>query len=131
MLIIIQQELQKLIDCLNANLILKTKFFIKIRDIHKIEERNCIVISTFGYESEEKYPLDVSKNTFKHNVDLILQKKQKKCHVFIKDFNTFMYNHSLHRGRQGFCPYSLQAFNTKEILKCHINDCFKINGAKD
>ena len=35
-----------------------------------------------------------------------------------------MYGHSLHRGRKHFCRYSLDAFNTEEILKHHI----KING---
>ena len=39
-----------------------------------------------------------------------------------------MYDHSLHRGRKHFCRYCLHAFITKEILKRHIKDCFKING---
>ena len=38
-----------------------------------------------------------------------------------------MYDHSLHRGRKHFCRYCLHAFITKEILKRHIKDCFKIN----
>ena len=39
-----------------------------------------------------------------------------------------MYDHSLHRERMHFCPYCLQAFSSEEILNCHINVCFKING---
>ena len=39
-----------------------------------------------------------------------------------------MYDHTLHRERKDFCRYSLQSFSAEEILKCHINDCFKING---
>ena len=39
-----------------------------------------------------------------------------------------MYDHSLHRGRKHFCRYCLHAFITDEILKHHIQDCFKING---
>ena len=46
----------------------------------------------------------------------------------IKDFNTFMYDHSLHRGRKHFCRYCFHAFITGDILKLHIKDCFKING---
>ena len=38
-----------------------------------------------------------------------------------------MYDHALHYGRKHFCCYCLQAFSTEEILKCHIEDCFKIN----
>ena len=39
-----------------------------------------------------------------------------------------MYNHTLHRRKKYYCRYGLQAFGTEEILKCHIKDCFKING---
>ena len=39
-----------------------------------------------------------------------------------------MYDHSLHRERKHFCCYYLQPFKTAEKLKCHIKDCFKING---
>ena len=39
-----------------------------------------------------------------------------------------MYDRSLYRGRKHFCRYCLHAFITEEILKCHIKDCFKING---
>ena len=39
-----------------------------------------------------------------------------------------MYDHPLHLGRKHFCRYCLQAFRTAEKLKCHIKDCFKING---
>ena len=49
-------------------------------------------------------------------------------HVLIKDFNTFMYDHTLHCGRKHFCCYCLQAFSTEKMLKCHVKDCFKING---
>ena len=52
----------------------------------------------------------------------------KWYHVLIKDFNTFMYDYTLHGGRKHFYRYCLQAFSTEEILKHHINDCFKING---
>ena len=39
-----------------------------------------------------------------------------------------MYDHLLHRGRKHFCCYCLHAFITEEVLKCHIKDCFNING---
>ena len=51
-----------------------------------------------------------------------------KHYVFIKDFNTFIYDYTLHRGRKYSCPYFLHVSITEEILKCHIEDCFKING---
>ena len=51
----------------------------------------------------------------------------KETQVFIKDFNTFMYNHTSHRQKKFFSRYCLQAFSTEEILKRQIKDCFKIN----
>ena len=41
-----------------------------------------------------------------------------------------MYDHILHRDRKYFRRYCLQDFRTEEILTCHINDCFKINGKR-
>ena len=54
----------------------------------------------------------------------------KNHYVLIKNFSTFMHDRMLHRGRKHVCGYCLQAFSTKEILKCHINNCFKINNKK-
>ena len=48
----------------------------------------------------------------------------KKHYALINDFNRFMYDPE----RKHFCCYCLHAFITKEILKLHIKDCFKING---
>ena len=41
---------------------------------------------------------------------------------------TFMYDHMSHHRRNRFCHYCLETFSTAEILKSHVNDCFKING---
>ena len=38
------------------------KFPVIVRDIHKIEKKNFIGISVFGYENKEKHPIYVSKN---------------------------------------------------------------------
>ena len=57
-----------------------------------------------------------------------LQKNEKKHYVLIIDFNRFMYDYSLHRGRKYFCGYCSQYFITEEILKRHIKDCLNING---
>ena len=46
----------------------------------------------------------------------------------IKDFNTFIYDHSLYRERKHFCRYCLNAFITEEILKNRIKCCFKVRG---
>ena len=64
----------------------------------------------------------------KHVHLLQIGEGEKKHYAFIKDFNTFMYDHKLHRGRKHFYRYCLQAFRTAEKVKCHIKNYFKING---
>ena len=105
------------------------KFPVKTRDIHKIEKKNSIDISVFGYKNKVKYLIYVSKKCCedKHVDLLLIGEGEKKHYVFIKDFNKFMYDHTLHHGKKYFCRYCLQAFKTAEKLKCHIKDCFKIN----
>ena len=69
------------------------KFPVKISDTHKIKKRkkNCIGISVLGYKNK-------SKNTFKKDVDILLflslllllsllEKKDKKHYVLVKNFN--------------------------------------------
>ena len=52
----------------------------------------------------------------------------KRQHVLIKEFNTFIHDHTLHRGRKHFCHYYFEASRTAEKLRCHIKYCFKVNG---
>ena len=97
----------------------------------KKKKKNSFGISVFCYENKEKRPIYVSKKKCwedKHADLLLIGEGEKKHYVLIKDFNTFMYDHTLHRGRKLFCPYCLHAFVTEEIVKRHIQDCFKING---
>ena len=67
------------------------KFPVKTTDIHKIEKKNYINNSTFSYINEKKH-LDL----------LFIGEQGKRLYVVIKDFNTFMYDHKLHRGRKHF-----------------------------
>ena len=117
---------------MQKDLVLKTKFPVKIKDIYKIEKNNSISISVFGYENKVKYPIYVSKKCCedKHIGLLLIDEGEKKHYVPIKDFKSFMCNHSLHLGRNYFCRYCLQAFRTAEKSECFVKDCFKINGKK-
>ena len=71
------------------------KFPVKIRDIHKIEKKNSIDISVFGYENKERHPIYISKKCCEEkHVDLLIIREEGKIHyAFIQDFNTFMYDH--------------------------------------
>ena len=57
----------------------------------------------------------------KHVNLLLIREKGRKHYVLIKDFNSLMYDHTLHRWKKHFCCY-LQAFSTKDISKHHIKD---------
>ena len=76
------------------------KFPVKIRDIRKIAKKNSIGINDFGYENKEKHESYVSNKCCKEkHAGLILMSKEGKRHFFLsKDFNTFMYDNTLHRG---------------------------------
>ena len=58
-----------------------------------------------------------------------MKEKEGQSHYdFVKDFNTFMYNQTLHRDRKHFCHRFLLSFSTEKILERHVNDWFEING---
>ena len=81
------------------------KFPLKIRDNHRIEKKNSISSSVFGYEDKEKYPIYVSKKCCeeKHVDFLLIEEEEGKRHYFlIKDFNIFMYDSTLHHGKNIF-----------------------------
>ena len=82
--------------------------------IDKIENKNSISISVFGYENKEKHAIYVSKKCEEKHVDLLLIGEEGKIHyVLVKYFNTFMLfvhdvmYHKLHRGRKHFCCYTI------------------------
>ena len=91
------------------------KFSVKTREIHKIDKKNSISISVFGYEKREKHRIYVSKDCCEEKlVDLLLTKEKGKMHYFIiKDPNRFMYNHILYYGKNIFVVivYKLSVYN--------------------
>ena len=48
----------------------------------------------------------------------------------MKDFNRFMYDHSLHCRREHLLSLLLTRFHYRGSLKRHIKDCFKITVKK-
>ena len=68
------------------------KFPFKVKDIHKIQKKNSIGISVFGYKNKIKNPIYISKKCYedRHVYLSLIGKKHKNYYVLIKDFNTFM-----------------------------------------
>ena len=59
---------------------------------------------------------------------MLIGEKGNRDYALIKVVNTFMFHHTLHRGRKHFSHYCLQVFSSEEIVKVHIKDCFNISG---
>ena len=105
------------------------EFPVSQRHDNKVEKQNSIRINVFGYEDGQPFPINISKETFEDQMNLLLiTKDEKKHYVLIKDFNAFMYNQSKHKERKDFCMYCLQCFSSIEILDAHRRDCIVING---
>ena len=100
------------------------EFPLSQKHYNKVEKRNSIRISVFGYEDGQPFPIHISKETF------LITKDEKKHYNLIKDFNTFMYNQSKHKERKHFCMYCLQCFSSERVLANHVNNCSTINGVQ-
>ena len=90
------------------NLILKThKFSPKLEIFTK-----SIGIRVFGHENKKIYSISVLTKCFEEkHVDLLLLREEGKGHyVYIKDFNTFMYDQILNRGRKYLHCYFFTSF---------------------
>ena len=97
--ITIQEELEQLKDFKGK------KLPVKVWDIYKIERKNSIAISVFGYKDEKKYPIYASKirREDKHVALLVIYNRDKKNFVLIKDYNAYMYGYTQNRWRKLFC----------------------------
>ena len=90
-------------------------FPVTQKQYNKIETQNSIRINVSGYENGQPFPIHISKETFKDQMNLLLiTKDEKKHYVLIKDFNSFMYNQSKHKERKHFCMYCLSASHLEE-----------------
>ena len=122
----IKKEDKKKVNELNYD---GVEFPVSQRHYNKVEEQNSIRINVFGYEDGQPFPINISKETFEDQMNLLLiTKDEKKHYVLIKDFNAFMYNQSKHKERKHFCMHCLQCFSSIEILDAHRKDCIVING---
>ena len=124
----IKKEDKKMINELNYDGI---NFPLSQKHYNKVEKQNSIRINGFGYEDGQPFPINISKETFEDQMNLLLiTKDENKHYVLIKDFNAFMYNQSKHKERKHFCMYYLQCFSSERILANHVNNCLTINGAQ-
>ena len=71
----------------------RIEFPVEEKDFEKIEVQNNICINVFYYENEMLFPIYVSNQNVEDSIDLLLLIDDNKSHhVYIKDFNTFMFH---------------------------------------
>ena len=106
-------------------------FPLSQKHYNKVEKQNNIRINVFGYEKGQPFPIHISKETFKDQINLLLiTEDEKKHYVLIKDFNAFMFNQTKHKEKKHFCMFCLQCFSSERISANHVNNCLTINGAQ-
>ena len=59
---------------------------------------------------------------------LLLIDDDKSHHVYIKDFNKFMFDKTKNKNKKYLCKSCLQCFSSKNVLTEHREDCLIING---
>ena len=124
----IKKEDKRLIEGLNYEGI---EFPVSQKHYNKVEKQNSIRINMFGHEKGQPFPIHISEETFKDQMNLLLiTKNEKKHYVLIKNFNAFMYNQSKHKEKKHFCMFCLQCFSSESILVKHANNCLTINGSQ-
>ena len=80
----------------------------------------------FDYENDLVFPIYISDQTFKSLIDLLLLINDDQSHyVYIKDFNTFMFDKTKNNKKKWFFKSCLQCFNSENVLIKHKEDCFK------
>ena len=80
-----KKEDKKMINELNYDGI---NFPLSQKHYNKVEKQNSIRINVFGYENGQPFPINISKETFEDQMNLLLiTKDEKKHYVLIKDFN--------------------------------------------
>ena len=89
------------------------------KDFNKIEVKNNTCINVFGYENRLAFPIYISEQRFQDSVDLLLLIDNDKSHVYIKDFDRFMFHKTKNKIKNWFCKSCLQCFSYKHVLIKH------------
>ena len=97
----IKKEDKKMINEMNYE---GTEFPVSQKHYNKVGKQNSIRINVFGYEDGQPFPINISKETFEDQMNLLLITKDKKKHyVLIKDFNSFMHKENIRKGSTSAC----------------------------
>ncbi|CAB4033669.1 Gastrula zinc finger, partial [Paramuricea clavata] len=108
-------------------------FPVKISDIDKIERKNSISISVFGYKGKKQfYPIRNSKTKYDEHMELLLlgDNEGGNHYVLIKDVNRMLFSVSGNSNKKHFCLHCLHSCVSEESLKKHSETCIEVNGTQ-
>ena len=109
------------------------EFPVKVSDIDKIERKNNINISVFGYKGKKQfYPIRISKSKYEDHMELLLlgDGGGSLHYVLIKDVNRMLCSVSKHKHKQHFCLHCLHSCTSEDALKKHRETCIEVNGVQ-
>ena len=109
------------------------EFPVKISDIDKIERKNKINISVFGYKGRKQfYPVRISKGENTDHMELLLlgDEKSNLHYVLIKDVNRMLNSVSKNEHKKHFCLLCLHPCTSEETLEKHKETCIQVNGTQ-
>ena len=82
------------------------------KDFSEIEIRNNICINMFCYENGLTFLIHVSDKNIENLMDLLhVINVDKSHHVYIKDFDRFMFHKTKHENKKHFFKSCLQCFS--------------------
>ena len=98
----IKKEDKKMINELNYDGI---DFPLSQKHYNKVEKQNSIRINVFGYEDGQPFPINISKETFEDQMNLLLiTKDEKKHYVLIKTLtHSCTTNRNIRKGSTSAC----------------------------
>ena len=97
------------------------------KDFNKNEVKNNICINVFGYENKLVFSIYVLDQKFEDSIDLLLLIDDDQSHVYIKDFNRFMFHKTKNKNKKWFYRSCLQCFSSENVLIKHKENCLIIN----
>ena len=99
-----------------------------------LSQKNNICINVFCFDNKLTYPVYLLDQKFNDNMDLLLISNEFKSHIYIQDFDRFMFNKTKNRNEKYFCKCYLQCFSSEKVLNIeieHREDCLVITSKQN
>ena len=115
----IKKEDKKIADTLDYS---NVSFPVSAKDCGIIEDKKDQ--NVFSYEDKIVCPVYITEKEFDNCMNILMIHEGDKFHyVYIKDFNSLMYNRTKHKEKKWFCLRCLMHFSSENVLNKHRENC--------